>query len=157
MPSTAALLQTPAPPRRLGRRLLLLALLAPLLPLCVLAVWAGSLLKLNDASLVSIGKPSADSYNCLVGGHFIRPAPAVNLNTEWRIDADLVPVMSNFRRQGWIMTSHTTTPVEMLPGEATAFDMGLVRVQVFRALALSYTADGETRVVASTRVVACPP
>jgi hypothetical protein len=128
-----------------------------LLPVCAAGVWAARLLNLNDASLVSISQPSLSTYQCLVDGHFIRPGPAVTLNTEWVIDDDLVPVLAAFGRQGWYMTSHSTTPVQMLPGEPTALNMGLLRVQVFRSVALSYAQAGGTRVVATTSAVACPP
>jgi hypothetical protein len=87
----------------------------------------------------------------------VRPGPAVKLNTEWIIDDDLVPVLASFQRQGWMSSTHMTSNIQMLPTEPTAVDLGLLRVQVFRALALSYTQAGTTRVVATTRIVACPP
>lgn len=147
----------PAPRRRRWLLLLLAFTGLALLPVCAVGAWAVRLIRLNDATLVGISPPSLDDYKCLVGGHFIRPGPSVTLNTEWVIDDDLVPVLAAFGRQGWYMTSHSTTPVQMLPSEPTALDMGLLRVQVFRSVALSYAQAGGTRVIATTSAVACPP
>ncbi len=123
------------------------------LPLCV---WTASALQINEASLVGVGQPELGSYDCLVGGRFVRPGPSMNVVTEWIIDDDLVPVLSSLQQQGWMSTSQMTSNILMLPTSTTAFDLGLLRLQVFRGLSLSYTQAGTTRVVASNRFVACP-
>lgn len=123
------------------------------LPLCV---WAVGALWINEASLVGVGPPALAAYDCLVGERFVRPGPSLNVVTEWIIDDDLVPVLSSLRRQGWWSTTQMTSNINMLPASPTSFNMGLLRVQVFRALSLSYTQAGTTRVVASSRFVACP-
>jgi hypothetical protein len=139
-------------------RLLALALAgAALVGAAALCVWALRLSGVNQATLVGVGQPEVATFDCLVGGHFVQPGPAAKLNTEWIIDDDLVPVLTSFRRQGWMSSTHMTSNIQMLPTEPTAVDMGLLRVQVFRALALSYTQAGTTRVVATTRIVICPP
>jgi hypothetical protein len=122
-----------------------------------LCLWGARVLNINDASLVGVGQPEMSSYDCLVGGRLVRPGPAMRVNTEWIIDDDLVPVLASLRRQGWQSSTHMTTNIQMLPNSPTALDMGLLRVHVFRALSLSYTQAGTTRVAASTRFVACPP
>jgi hypothetical protein len=143
-----------------SRRWLLVA--GALLAVCLTASGgllfaAASLLAVNDATLVGMGDPDFTAFDCLVGGHFVQPGPAMKVNTEWVIDDDLVPVLAAFRRQGWMSTTHMTTNIQMLPVRPTAFSLGLLHVKVLRALALSYTEDGTTRVVATTRVVVCPP
>ena len=86
----------------------------------------------------------------------MQPGPALRVVTEWIIDDDLVPVLSSLRRQGWRSTTQMTSNIQMVPTAATGFNLGLLRLQVFRALSLSYTAAGTTRVVATNRFVACP-
>jgi hypothetical protein len=123
------------------------------LPLCL---WTASALRINEASLVGVGEPEMSSYDCLVGGRFIRPGPALRVVTEWIIDDDLVPVLSSLRRQGWMSTTQMTSNIQMVPTASTGFNLGLLRLQIFRALSLSYTTAGTTRVVATNRFVACP-
>ena len=133
-----------------------------LLAVCLLAsggltLGAASLFAVNDATLVGVGQPDLAAFDCLVGGHFVQPGPALKVNTEWVIHDDLVPVLAAFRRQGWMAATQMTTNIQMLPARPTAFGLGVLQVKVLRALALSYTEAGTTRVVATTRVVVCPP
>ena len=120
------------------------------------ALAAASLLAAAGMCVWGVRQPEVSSYDCLVGGRFIRQGPALRVHTEWVIDDDLVPVLAQFRRQGWQSSTQMTTNIQMLPASTTALDMGVVRVKVFRALSLSYTQAGTTRVAASTRFVACP-
>lgn len=143
------------PLRRLKYPLLILCALS--LTLAAACLWSLNLFKLNQGDLVGVSQPAFSTYDCLVGGHLVRPGPTMQIITEWVIADDLVPVLAAFQRQGWTPSTHMATNIQMLPTAPTAVDVGLLRVRVFRALALSYTQAGTTRVVASTRVVACPP
>ncbi len=143
--------------RRVTVGLVVAALGLSLAAAAALCVWSVGQLNVNQAGLVGVGRPELSTYDCLVSGRFVRPGTAVRVPTEWIIDEDLVPVLANFRRQGWWSSTQMTTDIQMLPTTPTALHIGLLRVQVFRALSLSYTQAGTTRVAASTRFVVCPP
>ncbi len=144
-------------PRRRVTVLLLALTAACLLAALPVCLWTVSALNVNDANLVGVGQPEMSSYDCLVGGRFVRPGPALRVNTAWVIEDDLVPVLTAFRRQGWMSATQMTTNIQKLPTSPSRLNVGLLRFQVFRALSLSYTQAGTTRVDASTRFVVCPP
>jgi hypothetical protein len=141
---------------RPARRWVVVACLAGLC--AVLSLWAWhAALRSRQARLTHLSLPGLAQGPCAMTGAAAQTGFALEVVSEWVVQADLVPVMRTFIEQGWKSTTYMTTTMELAVQSPTVVHLGPVQLRVYRGASLAYTRERATRVISSTSVIVCPP
>jgi hypothetical protein len=133
--------------------LVVLTSLASLLGLAGLGLWLLTPLR-QGARLVRVTFLSISHLPC--SSTLVVFGPALSFRAEWRIEADVVQVVHNFRQQGWSSITHMTNSIELLPLKSTQISLGPREMRVYRDVSLSYTPERSTKLMTATSILLCP-
>jgi hypothetical protein len=94
---------------------------------------------------------------CPGGQAAVPTGPGVDSLVQGVVADDLVTVLASLGKRGWRTTTNMAMFIELRPAEAPELNLGLIRLRLYRGVALSYTPDRQTQVVAQTTLAVCGP